>query len=212
MKRTKVVIADDHRLVAESLRGLLEPEFEVVALVEDGRELIEADRRFKPDVILADVTMPFLNGIEAIRELREVGSRAAVILLTMHHDATYARRGLEAGASGFLLKHSGPSELITAIREVLKGRTYVTPIIVGDLLTPSKHTSTVAAETSRNLTERRSEILRLLAEGHSAKEVAYKLHISSRTVECHKYAMMKDLNIRTTTDLVRYAIRQGMIA
>src|SRR6516225_4916909 len=134
MSRPRIVIADDHQILAEGLRSLLEPEFEVVAVVADGRELIAAARKHRPDVIVADVTMPSLNGIDAAAHLRDSGVKARVIFLTMHRDVAYARRAMDAGAAGFVLKHSAASELVTAVRAALQGRTYVTPMIAGELL------------------------------------------------------------------------------
>lgn len=212
MKRARVLLADDHRLVAEGLRSLLEAEFDVVGIVGDGQAMVEAAERLAPDVIVADVTMPLLSGIEAVKKLRETGSRAAVILLTMHQDVAYARRGIEAGAAGFVLKHSASSDLITAIRESLEGRTYVTPSLVADLLRDPRESGKAPSDAPDKLTERQREILRLLAEGQSIKEIAHRLHLSPRTVEFHKYAVMRELHIDTVVDLVRYAVRQGIIS
>ena len=134
MPSITVLLADDHRMVAEGLRALLEPEFELVGIAEDGPALLEKAEQLKPDIIIADITMPSLNGIDAVERLKKNGSQAKVIFLTMHHDAMYAHRAFESGASGFVLKHSASDELLIAIREVLKGRTYVTPIIAEDLM------------------------------------------------------------------------------
>src|SRR5258707_731880 len=134
MSKQRLLIADDHPIFAEGLRGLLEPEFEVVGVVADGRELVTAAKEHRPDLIVADVTMPLLNGIEAAVQLRDLGVKAKVVFLTMHRDVAYARRALEAGAAGYVLKHSAASELVTAVREALQGRTYVTPMMAGELL------------------------------------------------------------------------------
>src|SRR5215831_15534529 len=134
MSRPRILIADDHQILAEGLRGLLEPEFEVVGVVADGRELVAAAKKHRPDVIVADVTMPSLNGIEAALHLRDAGVKSRVVFLTMHRDVAYARRALDAGAAGFVLKHSASAELVTAVREALRGQTYVTPLIAGELL------------------------------------------------------------------------------
>ena len=134
MSRPRVLLADDHQIVAEGLRGLLEPEFELVGIVADGRELVAAARRHRPDVIITDISMPSLNGIDAALQLKEAGVSAKVVFLTMHHDVAYARRALEAGAAGFVLKHAAPAELLTALREALQGRTSVSPRIAGELL------------------------------------------------------------------------------
>src|SRR5271168_3645602 len=134
MSKSRILIADDHQILAEGLRSLLEPEFEVVGVVADGRELVAAAKKHRPDVIVADVTMPLLNGIEAAVQLRDFGVKAKVVFLTMHRDVAYARQAMEAGAAGFVLKHSVASELLTAVREALRGQTYVTPAIAGELL------------------------------------------------------------------------------
>jgi DNA-binding NarL/FixJ family response regulator len=208
MSKPRVLVADDHRILAEGLRGLLEPEFELVAVVADGRELVAAGRKHHPDAIVADVTMPSLNGIEAAVQLREAGVPAKVIFLTMHRDVAYARRALEAGASGYVLKHSASSELLTAIREALQGRTYVTPMIAGELL----HSYQAGGSQPRQLTPRQREVLQLIAEGRSAKEVAALLKISVRTAQSHKARIQETLGLQSTSELVQYAIRHGLIS
>ena len=212
MSKPRVLIADDHRILAEGLRGLLEPEFEVVGVVADGRELVAAAQAQRPDVIVADVTMPSLNGIEAAMELRHLGVEAKVVFLTMHRDVAYARRALEAGAVGFVLKHSASSELVTAVREALRGQTYVTPKIAGELLQSYCEGDSRSPDSAHRLTARQREVLQLLAEGRSPKEVAAALKISTRTVEVHKAHVLGALGLGTTAELVRYAIRNGLIS
>ena len=134
MKKTRVLLADDHRIVLEGLRGLLEPEFEIVGAVEDGRTLVAEAKRLQPDLVVVDISMPELNGIDAVRQIKKLDGRIRVVFLTMHADVGYAAGAFEAGASGFVLKHSAPQELITALRDAMRGRTYVTPIIAGDLI------------------------------------------------------------------------------
>jgi DNA-binding NarL/FixJ family response regulator len=207
MSKPRVLLADDHQILAEGLRGLLEPEFELVGVVANGCELVEAAQRLQPDVIVADVTMPPLNGIEAALQLREAGVRAKVIFLTMHRDVAYARRALDAGAAGFVLKHSAPAELLTAIREALRGQIYVTPLIAGELVRAYQ-----GQTGTQRLTIRQQEVLRLFAEGRSAKEVAAVLKISPRTSEFHKARILETLGLQTTTELVQYAIRNGIIS
>ncbi len=206
------MIADDHQILAEGLRSLLEPEFEVVGVVADGRELLSAAKELRPDVIVADITMPSLNGIEAAAQLRDMGARAKVVFLTMHRDVAYARRAMEAGAAGFVLKHSAASELVTAIREALLGRTYVTPMIAGELLQSYREEKSGPLDSVLRLTSRQSEVLQLIAEGRSAKEMAAVLKISIRTAEAHKAHILKALGLRSTAELVQYAIRNGVIA
>src|SRR5437660_3561691 len=170
MSKPRVLLADDHLILAEGLRGLLEPEFEVVAVVADGRELVGAARKHRPDVIVADVTMPSLNGIEAAVQLRDLGVEAKVVLLTMHRDVAYARRAMEAGAAGFVLKHSAATELVTAVREALRGHTHVTPLIAGELLQSYREGDSRAKEPAHRLTARQREVLPLFPEGRSGKE------------------------------------------
>ena len=208
MSRPRVVIADDHRLVAEGLRSLLEPELELVEIVENGRELLDAHDRAHPDVVIADVTMPQLNGIQAVRKLREAGSRARFVFLTMHPDVDYATEALDAGASGYVLKHSAPDELLTAVREALAGRTYVTPRIAGEVFEALRKGE---GKTSVRLTTRQAEVLQLVAEGRSAKEIAATLDLSPRTVESHKYAIMEQIGVKTTAELVQYAVKRGLV-
>jgi DNA-binding NarL/FixJ family response regulator len=212
MSKPRILIADDHQILAEGLRGLLEPEFEIVSVVPDGRELVAAAKKHQPDVIVADVTMPSLNGIDAAVQLRDVGVKAKVVFLTMHRDVAYARRAMEAGAAGFVLKHSVASELVMAVRQALQGRTYVTPIIAGELLQSYREGDTGAHDSARRLTARQREVLQLFVEGRSAKEVAAILKISIRTAEAHKARILEALGLRTTADLVQYAIRNGIIS
>ena len=211
MSRPRVLLADDHKIVTEGLKGLLEPEFELVGTVEDGRALLAAAEKLRPDVIVADISMPLLNGIDSVRQIKKVHDEIKVVFLTMHPDVTYAVSAFEAGASGYVLKHSAPTELVAAIRSALRGKTFVTPLLAGEFMQRSKERATQRDESTR-LTERQREILQLLAEGKSAKEIAAVLNISSRTVEFHKYHIMKDLGLKSTAELVHYAVRHGIIA
>jgi DNA-binding NarL/FixJ family response regulator len=210
VNRPRVLLADDHFVVAEGLRSLLTPHFDVVGIVSDGRDLVAAARTLDPDVVVLDVSMPSLNGIEAARQMRAAGSRAKVVFLTMHREVTYAARAMEAGASGFLLKHSAASELVRAIQEALKGGTYVTPQIAGNLLDSLRHGTPASAEASDKLTPRQREVLQLVAEGRSAKEIAAALGISRRTAEFHKARLMETLGVQNTAELIQYAIRTGV--
>ena len=211
MKRAKILLADDHRIVAEGLRGLLEPEFELVGIVEDGRAMLEAVDKLKPDVVVADVSMPLLNGIDAVRLLKKKNKNIAVVFLTMHLDVAYAASALEVGASGYVLKHSAPSELVTAIKSALKGRTYITPLLAGELIQYHKKKPQSEEGEIARLTSRQREVLQLLAEGHSVKEIAAILQISTRTVEFHKYSMMEALGLKSSAELVRFAVKHGII-
>lgn len=212
-KRPRILLADDHRLFLEGLRSLLDADFEIVGTVENGRALIAEVEKHHPDLIVADISMPLLNGIEATAQIKKIDPDMKIILLTMHPDVTYAARGFEAGASGYVLKHAATDELLTAIEQSLKGQTYVTPRIAGELLQFYKREGTMRRKlTGRKLTPRQREVLQLLAEGHSAKEVAAILDISTRTVEFHKYRMMQELNLKSSAELIQYAIKHGIIS
>ena len=210
-RRPRVLLADDHLLVAEALTSLLTPEFDLVGVVEDGRALLEAAGNLQPDVIVADVSMPHLNGIDALAQLRQGGDRTPVVFLTMHRDVTFARRALDAGASGFVLKHSASVELVAAIRAALQGKTYLTPQLAGEVLEAMKEGSEQAGDPVASLTPRQREVLQLLAEGRSAKEIAASLGISARTVEFHKYQMMETLDLHTNAELIHFAIKHGLV-
>jgi DNA-binding NarL/FixJ family response regulator len=210
-RRSRVLLADDHRLVAEGLKSLLAPDFDLVGVVEDGRALVEAVRTLRPDVVVADIAMPRLNGIEALVQLRQSGEKVPVVFLTMHREVAYARRALDAGASGFVLKHSAPTELVTAIRAALEGKTYLTPQLAGEVLDAMKDGPQRAADPIASLTPRQRQVLQLLAEGRSAKEIASSLAISARTVEFHKYQIMETLGLRTNAELTHFAIKHGLV-
>jgi len=209
--RPRVLLADDHLLVAEALKSLLAPEFDLVGVVEDGRALLGEAGRLRPDVIVADITMPHLNGIDALIRLRQSGDATPVVFLTMHRDATFARRALDAGASGFVLKHSASVELVAAIRAALQGKTYLTPQLAGEVLEAMKEGPDPDADPVSSLTPRQREVLQLLAEGRSAKEIASNLDISTRTVEFHKYQMMETLDLHTNAELIHFAIKHGLV-
>jgi DNA-binding NarL/FixJ family response regulator len=212
MKKPRILLADDHKIVLEGLRGLLDPEFEIVGTVEDGRALVAEAERLKPDVVVADISMPGLNGMDAARRIKKMDPHIKVVFLTMHSEASYAAGGFDAGASGFVLKHSAPQELITAIREAMHGRTYVTPLIAGDLIGSYQKGSRQEGGLKAELSPRQREVLQLLAEGKSTKEVAAVLNISPRTAEFHKYRMMEQLQIKTSAELVQFAVKHGLVS
>ncbi len=212
MNRPRILLADDHQMVAEGLRDLLAVEFDVVGLVADGRAMIEAARKLRPDVIVADITMPQINGIEAMVELKKSDPKVKVVFLTMHRDATYASRALEAGASGFVLKHSAPTELIVAIRAALNHQTFITPTLAAEVLDAARRGSSGSENPFESLTHRQRQILQLLAEGRSAKEIGQQLDISPRTVEFHKYRMMELLHLSNSAELIHFAIKSGIVA
>lgn len=212
MPKPKVLLADDHKIVLEGLRGVLEDEFEIAGFVTNGRDLVDEAVRLNPDVIVADISMPLLNGIDAVQKLQAIGTNAKVVFLTMHPDQTYATRALQAGGSGYVLKHSASDELVTAIHEALRGGTYISPALqtpaMDDLLSESRR----HVKETLELTPRQREVLQLLAEGKSAKEIGAILEISARTVEAHKYKMMDDLGLKSTAQLVQYAIKHGILS
>ena len=205
MKRITVLLADDHSLVAEGLKRLLEPEFDLVGVVEDGRKLLASARELRPDVIVSDITMPELNGVEVLEELKKDDPNVRVVFLTMQQHVAYARQAMEAGALGYVLKHSAAEELIMAVRAAAAGKTFVTSAIAGELLDAMRSGEAVDDPVSK-LTLRQREILRLLVDGHSAKVIAARLDISPRTVEFHKYSMMETLGISSNAELIRFAL------
>ena len=209
MGRTRVLLADDHALLLGAFEKLLSGEFEIVGQAADGRALVTAAERLKPDVIVLDISMPLLNGLEAGRQIKQKQKDIKLVYVTMTEDADLASEAFRLGASGYLLKRSAASELTTAIREVMQGRSYITPLIanalIGTLLRPEAHAP------GRDLTPRQREVLQLLAEGHSMKEIANLLNISPRTVAFHKYEMMLQLNLETTAELVQYAVRHHIV-
>ncbi len=211
VKRPRVLLADDPRLVAEGLKSLLASDFELVGVVEDGRALIEAAKKLHPQVIVADITMPHLNGIDALTQLKKDNADVRVVFLTMHQEPVYARRALEAGASGFVLKHSAPAELVAAIRAALNGQTYITPALAGELFHALRQEPREATDPVASLTQRQREIIQLFAEGRSAKEIAGALGISTRTVEFHKYQIMAALHLQNSAELVHFAIKHGIV-
>jgi DNA-binding NarL/FixJ family response regulator len=210
MARVRILLADDHTLFCNLLRDLLEPEYEVVGSVSDGRELLKAADSLRPDVVLVDIGMPSLNGLDAGRRLKQANPRVKLIYLTMNNNIEYAREALQAGASAFILKNSKSSELLHAIRDALKGVSYMAPEIRRALnevfLRDPK-----AVDRPQHLTDRQREVLQMLAEGRSLREIASLLQISYRTVRFHKVRIMEELGISKNAELVKYAIKHGMI-
>jgi len=204
MKRTTVLLADDHAIVAEGLARLLgEHEFDVVGVVSNGSELIDAAKRLRPDVIVTDLSMPGLSGLDTLARLKADGIGSKIIVLTMHDDAELATSAIRGGAVGFMLKEAAGEELLTAIRQVLQGRVYLTSALtrgVMDRLARSPGT------LQPQLTQRQRDVLRLIVKGQRMKEIAANLGLSTRTVETHKYEMMESLDLHSTAELVRYAL------
>ncbi len=210
MNRIKVLIADDHRIVADGLRNILESEYDLVGIAENGRALVDLAIKLEPDVIVADISMPSLNGLDAMELLQKQNSRAKFIFLTMHKDVTYAAKAIRQGAVGYVLKHSASEELLRALQLVLGGGKFISPEIADGLQNADQQLSEL--EEHKMLTTRQREVLQLFAEGKSAKEVAATLGISARTAENHKARIMTQLRLRSTSELVQYAIRHGLIA
>ena len=202
--------ADDHTLLLEAFERLLSPECEVVGRVGDGRALLEAAPKLKPDVVVLDVSMPLLNGLDAGRQLKLMMPEVRLVYLTMNEDPDIAAEAFRSGASAYLLKRSAASELLLAIREVMNRRSYVTPLVTKDLLGSFiQHPERTGA--SRTLTLRQREVLQLLAEGRSMKEAANILNVTPRTIAFHKYQMMEQLQIKTTAELIQYAVRERLV-
>jgi DNA-binding NarL/FixJ family response regulator len=211
MPKTKVLLAEDHTVVAEGLRALLKDSFDLVGLVHDGHALLDAVETLAPDVIVTDISMPLLNGLDAVRQIRARRSDAKVIVLTMHRESALAAEAFRAGVSGYLLKTSPGEELITAIREVALGRSYVTTLLAKDLITLLLEAGNPAHVEGVQLTPRQREVLQLIAEGRTMKEAASILKISPRTAESHKYEIMQVLGVQTVAELIQHAIRMKLI-
>ena len=209
MAKTRVLLADDHAILAEGLVTLLKADYDLVGVVSDGLALVEAAKTLQPDVIVTDLSMPKMNGLDAVREIRARQPDAKIIVLTMHRDAHLAADAFRAGVSGYLLKISSSDELIAAIREVALGRSYVTTLMAKSLL-GTLMTSGPASQTSI-LTPRQHEVLLKVADGKTMKEVATELNISVRTAESHKYEIMQVLGVKTTAGLIQYALRNKLL-
>jgi len=209
MGRPRVLLADDHALLLGAFEKLLAEECDVVGQVSDGRALVEAAENLKPDVVVLDISMPLLNGLEAGRQIKQKLKKTKLVFLTMNEDADLAAEAFRSGASAYLLKRSGASELAMAVREVMRGRSYITPLVaeglVGSLLHPEDH------KPAHELTPRQREVLQLLAEGHSMKQVASVLKLTPRTVAFHKYRMMEQLQVHSTAALIQFAVREGLV-
>ena len=211
MKRARVILADDHTLMLEALKKMLEPEFEVVGIFADGLTLVEGAAALEPNVIVLDIGMPNMNGLLAGQRLKQAMPRVKLIYLTMNHDPDVAAAAFRLGASGYLVKNSAASELVRALREVVCGGSYVTPLMTGDMvgsfIQNFKH-----MKEPRQLTLRQKEVLQLLAEGRSMKEAAFLLNVSPRTVAFHKYTMMEHLHVKSSAELIQYAIKNSLMA
>jgi len=211
MKRPRVILADDHVLVLDALKNLLEPEFEVVGKFSDGHTLVEEAEKLNPNVVVLDIGMPTMNGLNAGQRLKKLMPTVKLIYLTMNQDPDMAAEAFRLGASGFVVKSSAASELLQALREVVRGGAYVTPLMtkgmVGSFIQNFKR-----RKSTNNLTLRQKEVLQLLAEGRSMKEAAFILNVSPRTVAFHKYTMMEHLQIKSSAQLIEYAMKSSVLA
>jgi DNA-binding NarL/FixJ family response regulator len=211
MGRIRILLADDHPMICSGFQRLLEPDYEVVGWVEDGHALLKAAETLKPDIVLVDIGMPVLNGLDAARELKKMMPRVKLIFLTMNPDCDIAAEAFRIGASAYLLKNAQSSELLHAVHDVARGLSYVNPQI-SRAMEESFIRDPKASHRSKMLTHRQREVLQMLAEGRSMKEIAYTLHITHRTVRFHKGRIMEELAITTNSELVQYAMKHGIIS
>jgi DNA-binding NarL/FixJ family response regulator len=209
MGKPRVLLADDHALILGAFEKLLAGECEIVGQVGDGRALVTAVEALNPDVVVLDIAMPLLNGLEAGRQIKQKSRNVKLVYLTMNEDPDLAAEAFRAGASGYLLKSSAASELATAIREVAQGRSYITPLVAEGLVEALQHTAD--RKPGEDLTPRQREVLQLLAEGRSMKEVASLLNLTPRTVAFHKYQMMEQLKVKSTAELIQYAVKHHIV-
>jgi len=210
--RSRVIVADDHTLIAELCQRLLASEFDVVSIVGDGRSLVREVGRLKPDLVLVDIAMPILNGLDAGEQVKKDWPAIKLLYLTVNLDPQVAAEAFRRGASGYLLKTCASSELVTAVREVLRGYTYVSRGLPNDEINFLRRQNTESAEREQRLTERQREVLQLLAEGKGMKEVGVALKMTTRTVAFHKYRIMEKLGAKSGAELVRYAVRKHIVA
>ena len=211
MKRTRILLADDHSLILAGIRSLLEPHCELVGQVADGRSLVDAALKLQPDLIILDVSMPILNGIDAARQIKNVWPGAKLLFLSMHANAVYLREALGAGGAGYVLKSSATEELRAAIRTVLKGEIYVARAFGRDVLESLRTPTGRQPRASIALTDRQREVLQLIAEGRGNKEIAAMLSVSVKTVEFHRGRIMSKVGVHTTAELTTFAVRAGLV-
>ena len=209
--RPRIIIADDHRLVAEACKSILEPEFQVVGIVADGRALVQAAAELRPDVVILDISMPQLNGLDAGEQIKQKNRAIKLVYMTMSLGPDVAAEAFRRGASGYVLKHGAADELVTAIRRVLRGESYLSPLITKDTVAFLLRSGALYSE-EKHITGRQSEVLQLLAEGHSMKEIAYILELKPGTVAFHKYKIMDQLGIKTNAGLIEYAIKHHLVS
>jgi DNA-binding NarL/FixJ family response regulator len=210
MKRTRIILADDHQMLLDAIKNLLQPEFEVVATFSDGQALLTGAAELNPDLIVLDIGMPQLNGLSAGQRLKQLLPKVKLIFLTMNLDPDLAAEAFRLGASGYVVKNSAATELIHAIREVLHGRAYITPLMTEGMV-GSFIQNVGRRKSATKLTIRQKEVLQLLAEGRAMKEVAYILKVTPRTVAFHKYSMMERLRLKTNAELIQFAVKSSLV-
>jgi DNA-binding NarL/FixJ family response regulator len=210
--RHTIILADDHEIILDGLRRILDPEFEIVATATNGRELVALVEKHKPEVAVADISMPLLNGLDALRQCKSANSRTRFVFLTGSPDVALATQAFRLGASGYVLKHAAAEELVVALREALAGHTYITPRIANEVLQNLMSHPKEDLKDGGGLTSREREVLQMLAEGKIIKEIAAILNVSPRTVEFHKNNLVAKTGLRTTAELARYAVRQGLVS
>ena len=211
MKHITVLLADDHLLFAESLKQVLQQEFEIIGIAHDGKEMLDMTQQYKQDVVVADLTMPQLNGIDATRMIRQRMRFAKILFLTMHAEVPLLEEAFRAGASGFITKTSDYYELVRAVHIVSKGETYITPLLAGDLISVLTTTDPEDRRSEMKLTASQRQVLQFIAEGKTMKEAADTMNIRTRTAETHKYEIMRKLRVKTRAELVRYAVRSKLV-
>jgi DNA-binding NarL/FixJ family response regulator len=210
MLKPRALIADDHRMVSEAFETLLAPACEIVGRVSDGRALLAAVRELHPDVVIIDIGMPLLNGLDAARQIKQIDSTIKLVFVTMNEDPDLAAEAFRAGASAYLLKRSAGSELLAAVREAMGRRSYMTPLVTNGVIQALAH-GPDGRRPSHELTTRQREVLQLLAEGKSMKEAASILSVAQRTVAFHKYRIMEQQQIKTSAELIRFAMQQHLV-
>jgi len=211
VSQIRIVVADDHAILLDGLKRLLEPKYQIVAVVSDGRAAVEVARELRPEIVLLDISMPLLNGIEAARRIRQEVPESKVIILTMYTDRHYVRAAIHAGVSGYVLKHAASEDLLACMERVLEGGVYITPGLAPAASTDETSVTLNEDLFGRKLTPRQRDVLQLVAEGKSAKDIAHVLNISVKTVEFHKASIFSSLGLRSTAELTRYAVQQGIV-
>ena len=212
MKRIRVLLGDDHALILDGIRASLQLQFDIVGQATDGKALVQAAERLRPDLVILDISMPLLNGFESARQIREILPATKLIFLSQHLNPAYLKHALRVGVAGYVLKAGATEELQKAINTVLRGKTYITPSFGEDVIARLWNRSGEVNEESEDLTDRQREILQLIVEGRSSKEMADLLHVSIKTIEFHRARIMSKLGVRTVAELTKVALQQGLIA